>query len=42
MVAAKLRFAFDYSPSLIADLSHLRVLINERVVDLEPCEKTVS
>ena len=39
VVAAKLRFAFDYSPSLIADLSHLRVLINERVVDLEPLRK---
>lgn len=39
VVAAKLRFAFDYSPSLIPDLSHLRVLLNERVIDLEPLRK---
>jgi len=34
VVAARLRFAFDFSPALIPELSHLRVLLNERVVDL--------
>ncbi len=30
VVAAKLRIAYDYSPSLIPELSHLKVSLNER------------
>lgn len=36
VVAAKLRLAYDYSPALLPDLSHLRILLNERVVSVEP------
>lgn len=39
VVAARLRFAFDYSPALIPELSHLRVLLNERTVALEALRK---
>lgn len=39
VVAARLRFAFDYSPALISELSHLRVLLNERIVTLEALKK---
>lgn len=39
VVAARLRFAFDYSPALIPELSHLRVLLNERTVTLEALRK---
>ncbi|NEX60029.1 cellulose biosynthesis cyclic di-GMP-binding regulatory protein BcsB [Noviherbaspirillum galbum] len=35
VVGAKLRLAYDYSPALLPDLSHLRVLLNERVVSVE-------
>jgi hypothetical protein len=35
VVGAKLRIAYDYSPALLPDLSHLRVLLNERVVAVE-------
>lgn len=39
VVSARLRFAFDYSPALIPELSHLRVLLNERTVTLEALRK---
>lgn len=39
VVSARLRFAFDYSPALIQELSHLRVLLNERIVTLESLKK---
>ncbi len=39
VIAARLRFAFDYSPALIPELSHLRVLLNERIVTLEGLKK---
>lgn len=39
VVAARLRFAFDYSPALISELSHLRVLLNERIVTLESLKR---
>lgn len=32
VVSAKLRIAYDYSPALLPDLSHLRIMLNERVV----------
>jgi cellulose synthase operon protein B len=35
VVGAKLRIAYDYSPALLQELSHLRVLLNERVVMVE-------
>ena len=39
VVAAKLRLAYDYSPALIPELSHLRVLLNERTAMLEDLPK---
>ncbi len=44
VVAAKLRIAYDYSPALLPDLSHLRILLNERVVwvDTLPANKSVG
>ena len=36
VVAARLRIAYDYSPALIAELSHLRVLLNETVSAVAP------
>lgn len=35
VVGAKLRIAYDYSPALLPDLSHLRILLNERVAMVE-------
>lgn len=35
VVAAKLRIAYDYSPALIAELSHLKIQLNDRVVTVE-------
>ena len=35
VVAAKLRIAYDYSPALIAELSHLKIQLNERMVMVE-------
>ncbi len=35
IVGAKLRLRYDYSPALIPELSHLRVLLNETVVRVE-------
>lgn len=35
VVAAKLRIAYDYSPSLIPELSHLKIMLNERVAMVE-------
>lgn len=39
VVAAKLSMAYDYSPALIPELSHLKVLLNERIVAVEPLPK---
>lgn len=39
VVGAKLRIAYDYSPALIPELSHLRVLLNERTTFLETLPK---
>ena len=39
VVAAKLRLSYDYSPALIPELSHLRVLLNERTTMLEGLPK---
>ena len=36
VVAARLRIAYDYSPALIPELSHLRVLLNETVTAVAP------
>jgi cellulose synthase operon protein B len=35
VVAAKLRIAYDYSPALIPELSHLKILLNDRVAMIE-------
>lgn len=35
VVAAKLRIAYDYSPALIPELSHLRILLNDKVAMVE-------
>ncbi|BCO25529.1 cyclic di-GMP-binding protein [Rhodoferax lithotrophicus] len=35
VVGAKLKLFYDYSPALIPELSHLRILLNERVVSVE-------
>lgn len=35
VVGAKLKLLYDYSPALIPELSHLRVLLNERVATVE-------
>ncbi|MBC7502309.1 MAG: cellulose biosynthesis cyclic di-GMP-binding regulatory protein BcsB [Herminiimonas sp.] len=44
VVAAKLRIAYDYSPALLPDLSHLRVLLNDRVsmVEALPQNKSIG
>jgi hypothetical protein len=39
VVGAKLRIAYDYSPALIPELSHLRLLLNERMVGTEALPK---
>lgn len=35
VVAAKLRIAYDYSPALIPELSHLKILLNDKVAMIE-------
>jgi hypothetical protein len=35
VVGAKLKLLYDYSPALIPELSHLRILLNERVAMVE-------
>lgn len=35
VVGAKLKLLYDYSPALIPELSHLRILLNERVATVE-------
>ncbi|TXT40873.1 MAG: cellulose synthase BcsB [Comamonadaceae bacterium] len=35
VVGAKLKLLYDYSPALIPELSHLRILLNERVAAVE-------
>lgn len=44
VVSAKLRIAYDYSPALLPELSHLKILLNERVVAVEglPQNKSVG
>lgn len=39
VVGAKLRMAYDYSPALIPELSHLQISLNERVVAVEGLPK---
>ena len=39
VVGAKLRFAYDYSPALIPELSHLQVLFNDRLAGMEALPK---
>lgn len=39
VVGAKLRIAYDYSPALIPELSHMRLLLNERMVGNEGLPK---
>ena len=39
VVAAKLRIAYDYSPALIPELSHLKVMVNERMAMMEALPK---
>lgn len=39
VVAAKLRIAYDYSPALIPELSHLKVSLNERFATVLPLPK---
>ena len=39
VVAAKLRLHYDYSPALIPELSHLRVLLNQHTILLETLPK---
>jgi cellulose synthase operon protein B len=36
VVSARLNMVYDYSPSLLPDLSHLKVLINERMIGVDP------
>lgn len=44
VVAAKLSINYDYSPALIPELSHLRILLNDRIVAVEalPSEKGIG
>jgi hypothetical protein len=44
VVAAKLRLAYDYSPALVQELSHLTVGLNERIATIIPLprDKTVG
>ncbi len=39
VVAAKLRIAYDYSPALIPELSHLKITLNERFAAVLPLPK---
>ena len=39
VVAAKLRIAYDYSPALIPELSHLKISLNERFATVLPLPK---
>jgi cellulose synthase operon protein B len=42
VVGAKLRLAYDYSPALIPELSHLSIAMNDRVVAVEPLPRGSS
>lgn len=44
VVGAKLRIAYDYSPALIPELSHLKVVLNDRIAAVEglPKDKNVG
>jgi hypothetical protein len=39
VVAAKLRIAYDYSPALIQELSHLKISLNDRIAAIEALPK---
>lgn len=39
VVSAKLRYAYDYSPALIPELSHLQIFFNERLAGMEALPK---
>lgn len=39
VVSAKLRYAYDYSPALLPDLSHLQIFLNERLAGMEALPK---
>ena len=39
VVAAKLRIAYDYSPALIPELSHLKITLNDRFATVLPLPK---
>jgi cellulose synthase operon protein B len=36
VVAAKLKFTYDYSPAILADQSHFKILINEKIAYVDP------
>ncbi len=36
VVAAKLKFTYDYSPAILPDLSHFKILINEKIAYVDP------
>lgn len=44
VVGARLRIAYDYSPALIQELSHLKVILNDRIAAVEalPRDKNVG
>jgi hypothetical protein len=42
VVSAKLRIAYDYSPALIPELSHLKILLNDRIAAVEALPKDKS
>lgn len=44
VVGARLRIAYDYSPALIPELSHLKVILNDRIAAVEglPKDKNVG
>lgn len=39
---AKVKFIYNYSPSLIAHLSHVKIYLNQEVVGILPLDKNVS
>jgi hypothetical protein len=44
VVGARLRIAYDYSPALIPELSHLKVILNDRIAAVEglPRDKNIG
>lgn len=39
VVGARLRLAYDYSPALLPDLSHLKIILNDRIAAVEALPK---